>query len=158
MKTHELRNLQALRQLREQRAATQLLVEQRQCQERERELALAKQRLHRHREQLAREAQQAYAALADGLSVTQWHAAQSQLQGLSDEQSQLQTAADAMTRQHDQQLQRRDDCRVQHLARQRQCDAWDSVVEHRQRGELRAAEHREDADEGVQTPSAAGAN
>ena len=158
MKTHELRNLQALRQLREQRAATQLLVEQRQCQDRERELELAKQRLHLHREQRVREAHQAYAALADGMSVAQWHAAQRQLQGLSDEQTQLQTAADDITRQRDQQARRRDDCRVHHLARQRQCDAWDSVVDYRQRHELHAAEHREDADEGVQTPTVAGAN
>jgi len=155
MKTHELRSLQALRQLREQRAASQLVSQQRRCQATESELDQAKERLRLHREHLARQAQQAYAALTDGLPVARWHAAQALLDELSEQQAQLQSQASEVQHCLDEEVGVREDLRLAHVSRQRQCEAWDSVIGQRRRGEQRAAEHREDADEGVALPSSA---
>ncbi|KJZ64568.1 hypothetical protein [Pseudomonas fluorescens] len=155
MKNHELRSLQALRQLREQRAANQLLSGQQLCEEAECELSSAKARLHLHRDHLALEAHRLYADLAEGLPVTQWQAARARLDELTCDQSLLETATSDVTRKLAAYVREREGYRREHMARQRQCDAWDSLLDQRQSLDLRATEQRDDAEEGVSLPSAA---
>jgi flagellar biosynthesis chaperone FliJ len=153
MKTHELRSLQVLRQLREKRSASLLVAQQRRCQDIESELDLAKQRLHLHREHLVREAQQAYAALDTGVSVADWCEAQMQLDRLTQAQLQLEHDAGTVTRKLDWQAQVREEFRQLHVSRQRRCEAWDAMFDHRKCAEQRAEEYREDSDEGVSKPA-----
>jgi hypothetical protein len=153
MKTHELRSLQALRQLREQRAASELVSRQRQCMETERELSSAKERLHLHRDRLAQETQQLYTGLSEGLPVAHWQEASARLDALTCNQSLLETAANEVTRQLVTHLREREGSRLEHVARQRQCEAWDTLLDQRQHVDLRAEELREDADEGIPLPA-----
>lgn len=149
MKTHELRSLQVLRKLREQRAANQLVTQQQRCQRTSHSLDLAKERLHLHRENLAREAQQIYASLTEGLSVISWQDAQARLNALANSQQQLETGVDEVKQTLETQGHEREAFRLERMARQRQCEAWDTLLGHRERTEHRAAEHLEDADEGL---------
>jgi hypothetical protein len=149
MKTHELRSLQALRKLREQRAASQLVSQQQRCQRTSHALELAKERLHLHREHLAREAQQIYASLTEGLSVTHWQDAQTRLNALTNGQQQLETGIDEVEQTLETQERERETFRLERMARQRQCEAWDMLLGLREHTEHRTAEHLEDADDGL---------
>ena len=93
MKTDQLRTLQTLRVLREQRAANQLAAQQQRCAQTHDVLTDAKEQLRLHREAIAEEARQVYAALTEGLSVASWQAAQERLRGLSDDQQLLENYA-----------------------------------------------------------------
>lgn len=95
-----------------------------------------------------------YGALVNGMSVACWQTAQLRLDGGANEQLQLERQAHGVTRELDEQMLVREGLRLEHLGRQNQCEAWDTVVGLRQRAEQRAAEHHEDADEGVPTPAA----
>lgn len=154
MNTHQLRSLQALRQLREQRAAVQRMAQHRECRRTEEQLTLARQRLHLQREQLARETGQVYGALIEGMSVGDWQAAQSHLDGEADRQLQLLQQAEDVSRTFAEHSRTYEALRTQHVARQRQCAAWDALLEGRQRDEQRAAEQAEDADDAPLTPTA----
>jgi hypothetical protein len=149
MKTHELRSLQALRKLREQRAANQLVAQQQRCQQTSHALDLAKERLHLHRENLAREAQQIYASLTEGLSVISWQDAQARLSALANGQQQMETGIDEVEQTLETQKRERETFRLERMTRQRQCEAWDMLLGRREHTEQRAAEHLEDADEGL---------
>lgn len=147
MKTNDLRSLQALRQLREQRAASQLATQQQRCRETSTALDDAKEKLRLHRESLAREAEKIYGSFSEGLSVNAWHAAQEHLQDLSDSQQQLETSVHDAAQTLESQEQEREALRRARMARQRQAEACDSLLDNRERHERRAGEHREEADE-----------
>jgi hypothetical protein len=151
MTPHQLRSLQVLRQLREQRAAVQKIAQRRECLRTEEQLTMARQRLHLQREQLARKTRQAYGALVEGMSAGDWQAAQWHLEGEVDRQLQLQHQADDASRTFDEQSQTYETLRTQHIARQRQCEAWDKLLEGHQRDEQCAAEQTEDADDALLT-------
>jgi bifunctional N-acetylglucosamine-1-phosphate-uridyltransferase/glucosamine-1-phosphate-acetyltransferase GlmU-like protein len=156
MKTHDLRSLQALRQLREQRAASQLVAQQQRVQQTHVVLDEAKERLRLHRENIAREAQKIYASLTEGLSVASWQAAQERLREMSDNQETLESGVSDVIETLETQEQERDVFRQARLSRQRQSDAWQTLLDRRERTEQRASEHREDSDEGLATRSPSG--
>jgi hypothetical protein len=147
MKTNDLRSLQALRQLREQRASSQLAAQQQRCRETNSALDDAKEKLRLHRESVAREAEKIYGTFSEGLSINAWHAAQEHLQDLSASQQQLEVSVSEVAQTLETQEQEREVFRLARMARQRQAEACDSLLEGRERHERRAGEHREEADE-----------
>jgi hypothetical protein len=147
MKTNDLRSLQALRQLREQRASSQLAAQQQRCRETSNALDDAKEKLRLHRESIAREAEKIYGSFSEGLSINAWHAAQEHLQDLSDSQQQLEVSVSQVTETLETQEQEREVFRIARMARQRQAEACDSLLDSRERHERRVGEHRDEADE-----------
>lgn len=148
MKTDQLRTLQTLRVLREQRAASQFAAQQQRCAHTHGVLTDAKEHLRRHREAIAEEARQVYASLTEGLSVASWQAAQERLRGLSDDQQQLENDVTHVSTTLHSQERERDLFRQERLNRQRQSDAWQSLLDGRERAERRLGELR---DEGIGT-------
>jgi len=147
MKTNDLRSLQALRQLREQRASSQLAAQQQRCHETSDALDDAKEKLRLHRETVAREAENIYGLFSAGLSIYAWHAAQAQLDEWADGQQQLEGSVEQVAETLDEQEREREVFRRARMARQRQSEACQSLLEVRVQDELRAGEHREEADE-----------
>ena len=146
MKTSDLRSLQALRQLREQRAASQLAVQQQRCSDTHHALDDAKNTLRLHREALAREAERLYGSFSDGLSINAWHAAQAHLDELAGSRRRLEASVEQTAQLLEVQEQEREVFRAARLARQRQADACDSLLEGRLHSERRAGESRDDAE------------
>lgn len=147
MKTDDLRSLQALRQLREQRASSQLAAQQQRCRDTNQDLDGAKEKLRLHREAIARKAEQIYGTFSEGLSINAWHAAQDHLNELADSQRQLEGSVEQTAQTLDAQEREREVFRAARLARQRQAEACDSLLEDRLHSERRAGEHRDDADD-----------
>lgn len=147
MKSHELRNLHAVRQLREQRASSQLAAQQQRCRETHDVLDDAKEKLRLHRESIAREAEQLYGRFSEGLSINAWHAAQERLAELEDDGQQLESSVQEVRQVLDDQEQEREVFRIARAARQRQADAWQVLVDGREQGERREGEQREEADD-----------
>ena len=147
MKTADLYSLQALRQLREQRASSRLATQQARCQETRSELEKSREALHAHRERLAREAQDIYGKFSEGLAVSAWQAAQDELQRLEAESEQLQNATEEAARAVQSEEELRDQLRQQHIARQQKTAAWGTLVDQRARRDRRDGETREEADE-----------
>lgn len=147
MKTNDIRSLQALRQLREQRASNQLAAQQQLCRDTHVALDDAREKLRLHRESLARKAEQIYGTFSEGLSINAWHAAQEQLNELAEGQRELEGSVQQTAETLEAQERDRDVFRAARLARQRQAEACDSLLQVRLQSERRAGEHREDADE-----------
>jgi len=147
MKTHELRSLQGLRQLREQRAASQLAAQQRRCWQTHDVLEDARKRLSKHRECIAHEAESLFGRFSEGLSVAAWQAAQERLQVLEYDQRQLESSVHKVRQILDGQELERDVFRTARAARQRQVDAWQMLVERREGIERLVDERREEVDE-----------
>jgi flagellar biosynthesis chaperone FliJ len=147
MNSHDLRNLHALRQLREQRASSQLAAQQQRCRETNVALDDAKEKLRLHRESIAREAEKLYGRFSEGLSINAWHEAQERLAELEDDNQQLQSGVAEVTQLLDGQEQEREVFRIARAARQRQADAWQVLVDGREQGERRENEQREEADD-----------
>jgi hypothetical protein len=147
MNTNDLRSLQALRQLREQRASSQLAAQQQRCRETHSALDDAKEKLRLHREALARKAEQIYGNFSEGLSVSAWQAAQDHLDELADNQRALETSVDLNEQALAAQERERDVFRTARMARQRQAEACDSLLDHRLRSELQARERRDESDD-----------
>lgn len=144
MKTEQLRTLQTLRVLREQRAASQLAAQQQRCVQTHGALTDAKEQLRLHREAIAHEAGQIYASLTEGLSVASWQAAQDRLRGLSDDEQLLEGDVSHVSHTLQTQERERDLFRQERLSRQRQSDAWQSLLEGRENNERVADELREE--------------
>ncbi|MCU1777623.1 hypothetical protein NTD89_11395 [Pseudomonas sp. 14P_5.3_Bac1] len=144
MKTDQLRTLQTLRVLREQRAANQLAAQQQRCAQTHDVLTDAKEQLRLHREAIAEEARQVYAALTEGLSVASWQAAQERLRGLSDDQQVLENDVHHVSTTLQSQERERDLFRQERLSRQRQSEAWQSLLQGRESDERRVGELREE--------------
>lgn len=144
MKTDQLRTLQTLRVLREQRAANQLAAQQQRCAQTYDVLNDAKEQLRLHREAIAEEARQVYASLTEGLSVASWQAAQERLRGLSDDQQVLENDVHHVSTTLQSQERERDLFRQERLSRQRQSEAWQSLLEGRESDERRVGELREE--------------
>jgi hypothetical protein len=147
MKTDDLRSLHALRQLREQRASSQLAAQQQRCRDTHEALDDAKEKLRLHREAVARRAETLFGAASEGMTLNAWRAAQEQLDALADDQRVLQGSVAQNAQVLDEQERERDRFRAARLARQRQAEACDALLEGRLSNERRAGEHREDADE-----------
>ncbi|MBK3508952.1 MULTISPECIES: hypothetical protein [unclassified Pseudomonas] len=144
MKTDQLRTLQTLRVLREQRAANQLAAQQQRCAQTHDVLNDAREQLRLHREAIAEEARQVYASLTEGLSVASWQAAQERLRGLSDDQQVLENDVHHVSTTLQSQERERDLFRQERLSRQRQSEAWQSLLEGRESDERRVGELREE--------------
>lgn len=144
MKTEQLRTLQTLRVLREQRAASQLAAQQQRCVQTHGALNDAKEQLRLHREAIAHEAGEIYASLTEGLSVASWQAAQDRLRGLSDDEQLLEGDVSHVSRTLQTQERERDLFRQERLSRQRQSDAWQSLLDGRESSERVAGELREE--------------
>lgn len=157
MNTNDLRSLRALRQLREQRASSQLAAQQQRCRDTHEALDDAREKLRLHREALARKAEQIYGNFSEGLSISAWQAAQEHLDELSDNQRQLESTVDLNEQALAAQERERDVFRAARMARQRQAEACDSLLSDRLRNELRAGERREEADELPRASSGGGA-
>lgn len=147
MNTHDLRSLQALRQLREQRASSQLVAQQQRCRDTGAALDDAREKLRLHREALARKAEQIYGTFSEGLSISAWHAAQEHLSELADSQRELEGSVEQTESDLHALEREREVFRTARLARQRQADACDALLEGRLQDERRAGEQRDDADE-----------
>ncbi|MGE7991688.1 hypothetical protein ACQKPE_11665 [Pseudomonas sp. NPDC089554] len=147
MNAHDLKNLQALRQLREQRAGSQLAAQRMRCRESHAALDDARERLHQHREAAAHEAEKLYGRFSEGLSVSAWLAAQLRLDELESDQQALLGGIDQAHADLAHQEQARSALQVMHAQRQRQVEAWDDVVRQHTQGERRAGERREDSDD-----------
>ena len=144
MKTDQLRTLQTLRVLREQRAANQLAAQQQRCAQTHDVLNDAREQLRLHREAIAEEARQVYASLTEGLSVASWQAAQERLRGLSDDQQVLENDVHHVSTTLQSQERERDLFRQERLSHQRQSEAWQSLLEGRESDERRVGELREE--------------
>ncbi|MHC6226890.1 type III secretion system stalk subunit SctO [Pseudomonas sp. X10] len=147
MNDHELKSLHALRQLREQRASSQLAAQRQRCRETHQALDEARERLHQHREASAREAESLYGRFSDGMSVQALLAAQARLEELEDAQQALLGGVDEVSQALVEQEHSREALRVAHAARQRQVDAWQALVDGYAQGERRAGESREEAED-----------
>lgn len=147
MKTDDLRSLQALRQLREQRASSQLAAQQQRCRDTHEALDDAKEKLRLHREALALKAEKIYGTFSQGLSINAWHAAQEQLNDLADSQRELEGSVEQTAQSLEAQEREREVFRAARLTRQRQAEACESLLDDRLRIERRAGEHRDDADD-----------
>lgn len=147
MKTADLHSLQALRELREQRASSRLAAQQARCRETRTELDKSREALHQHRERLAREAEEVFGRFSEGLSVSAWRAAQEELERLEEQGESLAEQAVVATREVENQEQLRQELRQQHAAQQQKTVAWGALVEQRARREARAGEQRDEADE-----------
>ncbi|NWA11384.1 type III secretion system stalk subunit SctO [Pseudomonas gingeri] len=146
MKTKTLQSLQSLRVLREQRAATALVAQQQRVRETGSERDQARERLREHRESIAREAEAIYASLEGGLSVASWQAAQARLQDLAEGQEVLEEQVGEVSQKLQVEELHRDACQRERLMRQRQSEAWQSLVERRERVERGTRETREESD------------
>lgn len=144
MKTIDLRNLQALRQLREQRASHALAAQQQRCRETGHALDDAREKLRLHREALAARAEALLGSFSEGLSINAWQAAQAQLEELTDSQLLLEGSVEQTQQTLDTQEREREVFRTARLARQRQAEACDSLLLGRVQSERRAGEHRDD--------------
>eukprot|EP01132_Coremiostelium_polycephalum_P005662 gene5662-7048_t len=129
MKTEQLRTLQTLRVLREQRAASQLAAQQQRCAQTRGALTDAKEQLRLHREAVAHEAGEIYASLTEGLSVASWQAAQDRLRGLADDEQVLEGDVSHVSSTLQTQERERELFRQERLSRQRQSDAWQSLLD-----------------------------
>lgn len=147
MNDHDLKNLQALRQLREQRAGSQLAAQRTHCRESHAVLDAARERLHQHREAAAREAEKLYGRFSEGLSVSAWLAVQWRLGELEDDQQALLGGVEQAHAQWAHHEQARTALQVLHGQRQRQVEAWDYVLRQHAHGERRAGERREDSED-----------
>jgi chromosome segregation ATPase len=147
MKTADLHSLQALRELREQRASSRLAAQQARCRETRTELEQAREALHLHRERLAREAEDVYGRFSEGLSVSAWRAAQDELQRLEEEGRQLQGRTEDAEHTAQTEEQTRQQLRQEHVARQQKTVAWGSLLEQRVRRDARVGEQRDESDE-----------
>ena len=147
MKTADLRSLQALRQLREQRAASQLAVQQQRCCNTRHALDDVREKLRLRREALAREAERLYGTFSDGLSISAWHAAQEYLNQLAGSRSQLEASVEQTARLLEVQEQEREVFQATRMARERQAEACDSLLKGRLQNERRAREFRDEADD-----------
>jgi flagellar biosynthesis chaperone FliJ len=146
MKTADLYSLQALRQLREQRASSRLAAQQERCRETRSELDQARDALQAHRDKLAREAEDVFGRFSEGLSVSAWRAAQEELQRLESEGEQLQAQTDTAGRNVENEEQLRQQLRQEHLSHQQKTAAWGTLVERRVRHDARIGEQRDEAD------------
>lgn len=144
MKTQQLRTLQTLRVLREQRAASQLAAQQQRCAQTHGVLIDAKEQLRLHREAVAQEAGEIYASLSEGLSVASWQAAQDRLRGLSHDERALEAHVNQASTTLQSQEQERERFRQERLSRQRQSDAWQSLLDGRESSERRVGELRDE--------------
>lgn len=147
MKTNDIRSLQALRQMREQRASQQLAAQQQVCRNTHVALDDAKEKLRLHREALVRKAEQIYGTVSEGVSISTWQAAQEQLNELAHDQQALENSVEQTAQTLQAQERERDVFRAARLARQRQVEASDALLDVRLQSERRAAEHRDDAEE-----------
>lgn len=157
MKTNDLRALQALRQLREQRASSQLVAQQQRCRDTSAALDDAKETLRLHREALAREAERVYGSISEGVTVKAWQAAQDHLNALCEGQQQLEVSVSEAALTLEAHERDREIFRVAHVARHRQAEACGSLLDRRARHERRADEHRLEADDIPRTGLGAGA-
>lgn len=158
MKTNDMRNLQALRQLREQRASSQLVAQQQRCRETHVALDDAKEKLRLHREALAREAERIFGLISQGVSVSDWQAAQDHLEALYEGgQRKLEASVGEVARTLEAHEHTREVFRVAHVARQRQSEACDTLLDGRERQERRVDEHRLEADETPRVATGGGA-
>ncbi|KAF1019972.1 MAG: hypothetical protein GAK37_03636 [Pseudomonas sp.] len=149
MKTDQLRTLQTLRVLREQRAASQLAAQRQRCEQTHSVLSDAKEQLRRHREAVALEAREIYASLSEGLSVASWQAAQDRLRSLSHDEKALEDDVSQVSTTLQSQEHERELFRQERLSRQRQSDAWQSLLEGRESSERRVGELREESGSGA---------
>ncbi|MFP3701923.1 hypothetical protein SB758_41255, partial [Burkholderia sp. SIMBA_013] len=78
------------------------------------------------------------------LSVASWQAAQDRLRGLSDDQQQLENDVTHVSITLESQERERDLFRQERLSRQRQSDAWQSLLEGRESDERRVGELRDE--------------
>lgn len=147
MKTDDLRDLHALRELREQRAEKLLAAQQQRCLDTQRGLDDARQKLQVHRQFTTGEAQKIYGLLSEGVSINAWHAAQDQLNDLAMSRQHLESGVRELARTLATQQQEREGLRLERLARQRQSEAWQTLLLGREQDERRASEHREEADD-----------
>lgn len=147
MNTHDLRSLRALRQLREQRASSQLVAQQQRCRDSHEALDDAREKLRLHREALARKAEQIYGNFSEGLSVSAWQAAQEHLDDLADNQRELETNVDLNEQALAAQEREREVFRAARMARQRQAEACDALLGDRLRSERQSAERRDEAED-----------
>ncbi|KPX59088.1 Myosin heavy chain B [Pseudomonas amygdali pv. hibisci] len=147
MKKADLYSLQALRLLREQRAAAHLGAQRERCRDSHTELDQAREKLRLHREQLAREAEQAVGQLGEGLSVSEWKVVQERLKQLHDERKALQADADNAVLNLETEEQARKRLRQAHLEQLKKSRAWQNLVEQRMRNDARASEQRDEADQ-----------
>lgn len=147
MNARQLNQLQQLRALREERATRELAGQRQQREQADAQLSEAQQRLHDHRAALAAHAEQVFGRFSEGLSVGAWQAAQEQLEALAESDEALTCEVDAAHQHLDFHLREEDALRQQRLARQRQLEACDLLVERRQRRDLLEQERREDSDE-----------
>ncbi|KTB81756.1 hypothetical protein ACTAB9_16110 [Pseudomonas syringae] len=154
MKTADLHSLQALRVLREQRAAARLAAQRERCRDANSELDQAREALRLHREKLAQEAEQAYGRFSEGLSVSAWRATQERLQQLYDERAALQANAEAVAVTLETEEQARERLRQAHIEQQQKTRAWQSLVEQRARSDARLGEQRDEADLPASPPGA----
>lgn len=146
MKTADLYSLQALRQLREQRASSRLAAQQARCRETRSELEQARDALQAHRDKLAREAEEVFGRFSEGLSVSAWRAAQEELQRLETESEQLQAQTETAGRIVENEEQLRERLRQEHLTHQQKTAAWGTLVDRRVRHDARLGEQRDEAE------------
>jgi len=95
-------------------------------------------------EAVARETCDIYASLTEGLSVASWQAAQDRLRGLSDAEQLLEGDISQVSSTLQTQERERDLFRQERLNRQRQSDAWQSLLDGRENSERVAGELREE--------------
>ena len=147
MKDHDVIQLHALRQLREQRASQALASQRQRCRESHAELDDARERLRLHRENLAAQAEQLYGRFSEGLSVRQWQNAQETLNDLQDDQEALQGDVASAREEHRQREQLREALSLTQRQRQRQADSWETVVDLHGEAHRRRVEGLEDGDD-----------
>ncbi|MHC8326699.1 hypothetical protein [Pseudomonas sp. LB1P83] len=147
MKSHELQSLLSMRQLREQRAASQLAAQQQRCRQTHEALENARECLGKHHVAIEREVESLFGRIIEGLSIAAWQADQNRLDELEDAQWQLESAVYEVRQILDGQEREREVFRVARAARQRQADAWKMLVERREQSERLAYERREESDE-----------
>lgn len=155
MKTSDLRNLQALRQLREQRAANALAGQRQRCRETGHALDDAREKLRLHREALAATAEKLLGSFSEGLSISAWQAAQAQLDELTDSRLLLEGSVEQTEQTLNNQERERELFRTARLARQRQAEACDALLLGRVQSERRTGELRDD-EETIPTSSPRG--
>jgi flagellar biosynthesis chaperone FliJ len=147
MKTNDLYDLQALRQVREQRASSHLAAQQQRCRDTHQSLDDAKEKLRLHREAIARKAEALYGRFSEGLSISAWQAAQDQLNELAEDRRRLEESVEQNAHTLDEQERERDAFRRAHLLRRRQAEACDMLLDTHLKEAHRHAGRREEADE-----------
>nr|WP_314576613.1 hypothetical protein [uncultured Pseudomonas sp.] len=147
MNSDELRSLRTLRQLREQRASSELAAQQQRCRDSHQLLDNAKEKLRLHRESIARRAEAIYGNFSEGLSISAWHAAQAQLSEWADNQRALEDSVQYNAEALGAQEELRDTFRHAHILRRRQAEALDALFETALKAERQQRGRREEADE-----------